>query len=190
MNDMVHKVIDVINSFSTVVIAVFTVVMCYVVRNQNRATQIAERAWIVSDMEAAPPYEPNQTIRYVCRIRNKGRTPAWITEMGSRGHVVKTENDLLTVPPYDMAGPFPKKGTPLPPEAFIPHPFWLDSAKLEKVEQGELTLYLFGMVKYRDVFDEEHEMRYCYQFKPALGGTDPAMRDFYFGGPKAYNSAT
>jgi hypothetical protein len=186
----IHNLIDFINSLSTFVVAIFTIVMCVLVGRQNHATRLMERPWIVVDMEKPVPYESNKKIRYVATIMNQGHTPAWITAMGSHGQIVKTIEDLPKQPQYDMAGPFSKKGSPMPPGAVVHQPFWLEETRLSQVERGESTLFLFGMVKYRDVFGVEHETRYCYQFKPALGLTDPVMRDFYVGGPDTYIEAT
>ncbi len=190
MYEMVHKIIEILNALSTLVVAIFTVVMVQVFRNQSRATKIAERAWIVPDAQEPAPYEPDKILRHVILLKNTGRTTAWITAIGSRGKLVTSEDKLPQPPEYDMASPIPKNGTPLAPGGFVERPFWLTSAEAAQAETGELILYLFGIVRYRDVFGEEHETRFCFQFKPALGGTDPAMRDLYVGGPMSYLNAT
>jgi hypothetical protein len=185
-----RSVIDFINSLSTFVVAVFTVVMCVLVAKQNRATKVMERAWVIVEMDRPPAYEADKVIRYEAIIRNTAHTPARITALGSHGQVVQSEKELPSAPKYDMASPFPATGNPLPPGAEVRQPFWLDAVRLAKVEKGEAILFLFGIIQYDDVFGDKHETRYCFQFKPALGLTDPVMRDFYVGGPATYLSAT
>ena len=55
----------------------------------------------------------------------------------------------------------------------------------QKVENGRMILFVFGFVKYLDVFDREHETRYIFRFETSWG-----KRTFYVEDKKGYNSAT
>jgi len=54
---------------------------------------------------------------------------------------------------YDMAKPFPQKGTPLAPNGTTEQPFTVSLGKWALIEKGDETLYLWGLIEYRDVFD-------------------------------------
>lgn len=190
----VHNWVDGLDAISTAVVGVFTIVLALATYRQYRATRIAERAWVVCQAPDPPP--PNQegdvAIRWV--VENKGRTPAWVTSMGSAARIIKADDALPDEPPYTMAGPFTSEGAVLPPNAKASRGVNIPAANMAAVEHGyegqEYVLYLFGIVKYRDIFGSEHETRYCFFFKPGPTNLDPAPRDFYVDGPPSYNRAT
>jgi hypothetical protein len=188
-----NKDVDFINSSSTVVIAVFTILTFFVYREILRSNKIAERAWVVSDIAATIPEDakdgPNG-FQVMCLLGNKGRTPAWVTAIGSRGQLTTATKGLPPEPDYDWAGPFAPEGTVLPPGANIERGSRLSHADLNCVEIGVNTLHVYGIVKYRDIFGDEHETKYCYVFRPRPTADNPAPRGFYIGGPKNYNRAT
>jgi len=184
-----HDWVDHINSYSTAVIAAFTVLMFVVVRRQDRAMKIAERAWIVSDIGSPQPIGSKDTIQVICKIMNNGRTPAWITAMGSCGQFVRSEQDLPTNPNYTPAKPFAQSGTVLTPNGYTETGISFEAKRLELAEKGEVILYFFGFVEYRDVFDQKHKTRYCYRLKPSQDLTSQTSLAFYIDGPEGYNMA-
>lgn len=184
-----HDWVNNINSFSTAVIAAFTVLMFVVVHRQDRAMKIAERAWIVSDIGPPQPVGSIDTVQVKCKIMNNGRTPAWITAMGSSGQFVRSEQDLPTNPNYTLAKPFAHSGTVLTPNGYTETGISFETKRLELAEKGEVILYFFGFVEYRDVFDQKHKTRYCYRLKPSQDLTSQTSLDFYIDGPEGYNTA-
>lgn len=157
----VHSWIDLLNALSTAVIAAFTLAMWRAIHNQNRAFRIAERAWIVPHAPSATQNSNGEfDIRWL--VENKGRTPAWVTELGSAGKPARAEAELPQEPPYTMAGPFPPEGSVLPPEGKTERGITIPPAQMARLEQGLETLYVFGIVKYRDIFQAKHETKYCY----------------------------
>jgi hypothetical protein len=182
-----HDLIDHINLLSTAVIAVFTFMMFVVMRRQDRATKIAERAWVVSDIGSLEPTTRNDKVQVICKIRNNGRTPAWITAMGSCGKLVRSESDLPENPPFTDAGPFTPKGSVLSPNAFTETGIPITAQQLQTLVRGEVILYFMGYVKYRDAFNQKHETQYCYQLKPSHDLTSTAPLEFYVGGPDRFN---
>jgi hypothetical protein len=185
-----HNVIDILNALSTVVIATFTATMWRAIHNQNRAFRIAERAWLVPEIQFPPQQSEDGQIELLNHFLNKGRTPAWVTGMGSRGQILRPEDELPPEPTYTLAGPFPPEGNVLPPKAFTRQGLPLSPQQWASIERGEAVFYFFGFVTYRDIFGADHETRYCFRFKPGPTPTDPAPRDFYVAGPRAYNRAT
>lgn len=184
-----HDWIDHINSLSTAVIAAFTVLMFVIVRRQDWAMKIAERAWIVSDIGSPQPVGSKDTVQIICKIMNRGRTPAWITAMGSCGQLVKSEQDLPTNPNYTIAKPFNQRGSVLTPNGYTETGISFEAKRLELVEKGEVILYFLGFVEYRDVFNQKHKTQYCYRLKPSQDLTSQTSLDFYIDGPEGYNTA-
>lgn len=194
-HDRKMDVVDRINSVSTAVVALFTFLTFLVFRGQLRATKISERAWMVSkSISELPTYsaighQPDTfQIRFL--LANMGRTPAWITGMGSRANLLPKGKTLPLEPEYDWAGPFPSEGTVLPPDANIPQGVDITLVNLSQLDSGVITLYFYGVVQYRDIFRKKHETKYCYVFKLGPNPSDPSPRDFYIGGPAGYNRAT
>jgi hypothetical protein len=186
-----------IDSYLTAVIALFTGLTFLIYRGQLSALKTSERAWMVSNsISEFPVYSSlgkqptGQTFPARFEQTNRGRTPAWITAMGSRINLLPKGKTLPPEPTYDWATPFPPEGTVLPPNANIPQGVDITLADLSNVDNGAVTFYFYGVVQYRDVFRKKHETKYCYVFKPQSSATDPSPRDFYIGGPANYNKAT
>jgi hypothetical protein len=185
-----HDAIDLLNALSTAVVSAFTVVLAIVAYRQYVATRIAERAWIVCQApDPMPTYTGgNVAIRWV--VENKGRTPAWMTSLGSAARIIKAGDELPATPPYTMAEPFTREGTVLPPKAKASRGVDIPAANMAAVEHGyqgqDYFLYVFGI----DIFGSTHETRYCFRFKTGPTAADPAPRDFYVDGPPSYNRAT
>ncbi|SRR6266446_9608225 len=184
-----HNWIDFLNAISTAVVAAFTVVLSIVGVLQFRATRTAERAWIVSDppTDSAPP---SGDIQLSWTMANKGRTPAWITALGAAAQTVAPGGELPKKPPYTMAGPFPPNGTPLTPDGIIERGLTIPNAQWAQIVLGQVILYVFGTVEYRDSFKGKHETRFCFRFHPGPTATNPSPRGFYVDGPEEYLRAT
>lgn len=186
-----HNWVDLLNSISTAVVAAFTMAMVFVVYSQNRATKLAQRAWVVPDFEVPPPFSLGRTTRFAWKLTNRGQTPAWITAVSKpMGKIVPKKEALPGEPQYEIQNPFPEEGLPLTPNGNFEQFTWVTSADQANVEIGEKDLYIFGTIKYRDIFGSQHETRYCFKFNPALGGADPVTRDFILVEQAKYNLST
>jgi hypothetical protein len=179
-----------LNAISTTVVAVFTVLMVAVYWSQLQATKTAERAWIVDLPPGLPTRNPDGDTEIRWQLENRGRTPAWVTSLGSAAQIVAAGGPPPAIPPYTMSGPFPPQGTVLTPNGKIERGLTIPFANMTAVEAGTHALYVFGIAEYRDIFGSKHETRYCYRFKPGPTPADPAPRDFYVNGPPSYNRAT
>jgi hypothetical protein len=181
-----------LDSVFTGIIALFTILTYFVYREQLRAAKISERAWIVP--EVAPPIQDggmiSKNFQVVFSVVNKGRTPAWVTAIGSKGQLTTPKKGLSEKPEYDWAKPFPAEGTVMPPEGRIEQGFPLTVTELNDINGGVSTLYVFGAVKYRDIYGDKHETQYCYVFRTGSTADNPAPRGFYVAGPNGYNSAS
>ena len=186
----VHDWVDHLNAASTSVVAVFTVLVVIVYWKQLGTTRTAERAWVVADAPVYTPRPQDHLVELSWALMNNGRTPAWVTELGSGGKIVKGGEELPENPPYTIAGPFPRDGTVLTPNGRIARGLTLSEAQMAQLDRGQGILYVFGIVKYKDIFGGKHQTRYCYRFKPGPTTGDPAPRDFYVDGPAPYLRAT
>jgi hypothetical protein len=183
-----HDWVDHINSFSTGVIAAFTVLMFVVVYRQDQTTKISERAWVVSNTPGSPQRSEDK-VQVVCKIMNTGRTPAWITLIGSSAQFVKSEEDLPRIPNYPVTTRFGQRGSVLTPHGHTEAGVSFETKRLEYVERGEVILYFYGFVEYRDAFNQTHMTRYCYRLKRSQDLTSQSLFEFYVDGPGGYNTA-
>jgi len=179
-----------IDIITTAIIALFTAFTYFNLRSQLDATKIGERAWMVPHIGSIEETKTKGTFQVICQLVNNGRTPAWVTAAGSVGLMRNSETELPKVPPYTKAGPFSKRGSVLPPTAFMLQGFPLTNEQLIAVAKKDKVLYLTGFIEYRDIYDTEHRTKYCYQLKAAQDLMAPAPLDFYIGGPSDYNDAT
>jgi negative regulator of sigma E activity len=184
----IHNWNDHINSLSTAVMAAFTVLMCVVVYRQGQTTKISQRAWVFSDIPISPQQSGDQ-IQVICKITNSGHTPAWITSIGSSGQFVKSEEDLPRIPNYPKTKEFGQSGLALAPQGYTESGVMFEMKRFESVQRGEVILYFYGFVKYRDAFDQPHVTRYCYHLKQSQDITSQSILEFYTNGPEGYNTA-
>jgi hypothetical protein len=179
-----------IDIITTAMIAMFTALTYFNLRSQLRATKIGERAWLVSNIGSIEETKVKGTFQVICKIKNNGRTPAWVTAAGSVGLIRNSEKELPKTPPYTHMGPFSRAGSVLPPTGWLPQGFPLTNEQLREVVKGKQTIFLTGFVTYRDIYKIEHRTTYCYQLKPAQDLTIPNPLDFFIAGPPDYNDAT
>jgi hypothetical protein len=172
------------------------------VKISERALVDVQRPWVLVFEVKWPsgvfpmPAELDATPRVVTmRIsyKNFGPTPAWITD--SFILMIKTENmDYLPTEPLYLWGGLeneipvaPNGATPEIGIALAPK-MMLTPEEIRQIERRESFIYAYGIVKYRDVHNREHETRWgSIYFVPR--GFDQ-VRGFRMAGPKAYNRHT
>jgi hypothetical protein len=178
-----------LNAASTVVVAVFTILIWRVYRAMLRASKINERAWIVPVIGMIEPTQDPEKFQVKVTLRNNGKTPAWITAAGSNGKGATDQRPLPIVPPYTEMGPFYGKGTLLSPTGGFDQGFSLDKERLDHVQSGLSQLFIFGYAKYRDAYGDLHFVRYCFEARKSLDANHPHPLEFYVGGPAEYMGA-
>lgn len=206
-----HDVVDTLNAASTVVIAVFTFGMFVCIWMQIAATKRTERAWIiVSPLELAPPigFVPsanagnienhlvgvNQQNVFSCAIKNTGNTPAQLLKFAMSYRSVNSVSEIPATPKYgekdDVNGLLLVKEDSVGFETVLePNPI-LTKTEWDAVHAQKMTLYVFGIVAYKDVYGKSHETRFGYLYFVPQGG-DRTQRGFNREKmPRAYNSAT
>jgi hypothetical protein len=129
----------------------------------------SERAWVVADAPFVPPnVATGPPVKIECVIRNRGNTMARVVEKGENYRIQAPLNDLPETPDYGEKFEW-SNGQVLAPasESVLRRELQVTNAEMwQKVREGSMVLFVFGYVKYWDVFDREHETRYIFRFNP------------------------
>jgi hypothetical protein len=206
-----HDLVDKVNAASTVIIAVFTFGMFVCIWRQITASKSTERAWIiVSPLELAPSigFAPsanagnienhlvgvNQQNVFSCAIKNTGNTPAQLLKLAMSYRSVNCVSEISAIPEYgekdDINGLLLVKDDSVGFETVLePSPI-LTKTEWDAVHAQKLTLYVFGVVTYKDVYGKSHETRFGYLYFVPRGGDRTAKGFNREKMPRAYNSAT
>jgi hypothetical protein len=179
-----HDWVDYANALSTMVIAVFTLLMCLAVRGQTRTSQSIERAWVMVDAAMAGEVgvmhgtsgDGSENTGAVLDItcRNVGPTPAWVFEQYvtiELKNIVIASQSRYVSPRWleSPAGttsqmnyrilPLYKDGEAYTWRAWIQCPGWA-------TPRNELHSYIYGIVRYRDAFKSLRETYFGYWVNP------------------------
>jgi hypothetical protein len=157
-----------------------------IISRQAKHFRNSERAWLIIII----PDKPNQMQKvkngYVengfgfdWKVKNCGKTPAFITKIGARFHPVKSLSELPTEPNIDI------RDLVQPTEQFENGPgigpgeslerFTLTEAKrpesvpdYDAIRKGEIYWVAYGIVEYRLSFSHEspRETHFCYLWVP------------------------
>jgi hypothetical protein len=179
-----------ISAVATVTYAVFTFVLCIFVAAQVQAYWARERAWIVG----SPAQPPGQIVladkgvtRFFFHIANVGHSPARILHADHRFLVVKRQDVLPAVPPYITDPKGEHTFFVIAPQTSKPIYVDVPQSDINEIEKGEKTLWVFGRVKYRDIFGRKRESRFCFRYYPGVYTVlDPDV-GFIPTGPAEYN---
>jgi hypothetical protein len=162
------------------------------------ALMSGERAWLAAEIDPLPEDVPaGLNYRMACRVKNVGKTPAFITESGRLHEIVESSANLAELPTYKKGAidTWGDRGLVLPPEGNLSMVvgYLFGDAETLGVYRGDRTLWVHGLVKYGDVYSVDrtpHEFRYCFRYYPRLGGKDPATVGFVPEGPAQYSKTT
>jgi hypothetical protein len=136
----------------------------------------AERAWILvegirpQNIGAALERQTNLAVPLFAQLRNYGKTPAWIMESSCKfvrieGQTISgpldygesvSAGDGYALPPNDGGFPVFAQPTPL-----------LSAVDVERIRLGQISVFLYGLMKYRSVFDSLsiRETYFCLQLR-------------------------
>jgi hypothetical protein len=158
----------------------------------------SERAWMIAAPEDAviPPEVQGATgvrwTEFSVRFVNKGKTPAFLREIGYRGIVLPHGETLpINQPPYEEKeiSKWDGNGLPLLPEADVRKNHvgtWANDPV--RISRGFDVLWVCGYIKYDDAFTIARETWYCYRWAPEIKGHQ--VSGFFADGPESYNRAT
>jgi hypothetical protein len=162
-----------------------------------RRNRLTERPWVFAEPEAIEglAFGINQfpiTVNFRWKIRNHGRSPAWIVRTGIK-FIVADVAALPAEPDYKGAEILAQ--APIAPDQSFPQktPKIIGPVDYEALMTA-LTkrLVLYGFIEYRDRFRRRsNESRFCMVYEPAIIRL-PGYPDGWwtYGGPSAYNRNT
>lgn len=135
--------------------------------------ELSERAWVGATHSEKSRLVPNHDATFVITIKNVGRTPAFVTHSSAGRALVPAK--LRFRPSFALTS-LPKGGIAsrvvLEPQMEItvkPPPLRrVPNAEIHAIKQGTLVLYVFGRVRYSDIFGGNHTTRYCVRLMPDL----------------------
>jgi hypothetical protein len=172
------------------VIAVITLVTF---KRQTDHMIASERAWIkaiihnIEILRGAPP------IGVVVGLKNGGKTPGFVFEIGNVIEILKTKESLPATPreyPPETVFRWEEPGLPLAPEDS--HGKWVlkTAQDTERIFNGEDVLWVRGYVKYHDAFSNElRETHFCFRWIPPRPDVG-INAQFLIEGPPAYHRMT
>jgi hypothetical protein len=158
----------------------------------------AERAWMVANAENLHiPHSQwsNEIVGFDIRCVNKGKTPAFLLEMGNHG-ITHPRGTLLPAvqPPYEpqYVEKWDGDGLPLQPGADMVRHLIIITSCPEKIHIGQDDLWIYGYIKYRDAFGVDRETRYCFLWDNNCSKFIEEDRPSCYmpRGPASYNRAT
>lgn len=127
------------------------------------------------------------------KIRNSGRTPAWLT-----GHLIKVAKEPLPETP-DYGAERQRGPRPIVPseQSVLAEEERIDLTENEwkNFHLSTMEVAVWGRIHYRGIFDSDHETRFRLRFIPNVGRDpyEPHERvecRAFFDGPDAYNRCT
>jgi hypothetical protein len=142
----------------------------------------SERAWVVAEIPCISDIAIGQPLSIIWTVKNGGKTTARVMEKGENFSVQPSLTSLPEQPHY--------RGPTLWPDALVLAPNSTLSCALrvpdpdtwQPIEDGYMILFVYGFVKYRDVFEREHETRYIFRYD--------ASKAFSIDGKLEYSKAT
>jgi hypothetical protein len=201
-----HDWIDKLNAVSTGIVAAFTALLFGGIFYQVRNLRDVERAWFVVDAWTTPEelehfnYDKPTPLKSDFTFKNRGRTPATITESSTFFGVISKSPGLPEIPIYRPEGAvsgYPRTGLLVVQSEksniridFMDKREEFQPFQLLEVRSGEALLVIYGFVRYSDAFRRKHEVRFCYIYHPKKGPNHWMGGEFKLGGPPAYNSHT
>lgn len=133
----------------------------------KESARIDQRAWvavtgIVSLPEANKPFVAN------ANLRNSGKTFAKSVVVTVHSRVIENKIDE---PAFEQSPPESNSVSILPPSADFECGIYntkiLPQVAIDKLYSGEIRLFVFGKITYKDIFNCPHWTTFCYVFHPA-----------------------
>jgi hypothetical protein len=122
-------------------------------------------------------------------VMNRGQSMA-VIQLAKACLMILPEDEELPPEPHDEGPHFAsiRGSIPLPPNSsyqlLMPS---LGDFRFTDIHTGVTRLWLYGVVEYKDNFEEPHRSRFCFVYYHE-GVLSPLSTDFYIAGPEKYNS--
>jgi hypothetical protein len=158
----------------------------------------SERSWMVANVEKlnVSHSQLRDMVRFSVRCVNKGKTPAFLLEIGNHGVVHPRDTILPAIqPPYgpENVERWEDKGLPLQPGAdIVRNNYSTITICPEKIHTGQDELWIYGYIKYRDAFGVDRETWYCFLWDNNCSKSieEDRLSCYMQRGPASYNRAT
>jgi hypothetical protein len=166
--------------------------------SQSNHMITSQRAWMVAEPRnpVIPPEIKGATgiggVMFSIRFVNRGETPAYLMEVGFRGKVLPSSEQLPPVqPPYESEEVIKWKGKGLPILKGVDVTrdnliTWANDPV--QIARGFDVFWVYGYIKYGDAFGNPIETWYCYRWVHEIENYQ--VSGFIAGGPESYNRAT
>jgi len=163
--------------------------------HQASVSKNTERAWMIGSPNMPKLDIPESAVHllYVCNLKNTGRTPARILQVGLAFRQAKSIADIPQTPSYGSDEISSVNRILLvPQDSFVNQTISpVTNAGYIAVKNRERVLYAYGFVKYLDVFGKSHETCFCHCYY-VPGTYELQIEGFRLcaEAPSAYNTAT
>jgi hypothetical protein len=129
-----------------------------------RFAQNGQRSWVFLYSVSKPPRETLVTFGATLTFRNGGPTPA--THLWIEALVGKFE-EFPKEPPYPSDDHVARESVLGPLSNLdVPIARALSASEIGELKAGEFSFFLYGFVRYRDIFGDSHKTKYCLIFNP------------------------
>jgi len=149
----------------------------------QKTMRLEQRAWVAVETLDDAGFEPGKPYRVTITFKNTGRTPASEIESDVESEPVPKGEPVRFI--YTEK---PVKGGLISPNSvarrdlFATHGNPLDAFDFADFELGNRTEYVYGFLRYRDIFRDKHWLTFC--FHVAF-----AHEHYYYVGCDEYNDA-
>jgi hypothetical protein len=163
-----HDWIDKVNAFSTLIIAVFTILLFFGVARQISTSRDIERAWVLGELRwhegkigrilegsstTLQGMEETSSITVKLTYKNEGKTPAWIEDISSEAQILSLVE--LDNPPAMKPRRNPRTVTVIGPGTAQSKDLTLECPG--KMRGPKDCIYIRVLIQYRDIF-RRHKM--------------------------------
>jgi hypothetical protein len=162
------RVLEGIGILSVIAYAVLTYLQWHDLRSNFKLEQ---RAWIAYTQMSVTNLADSQPLRCDVKIVNSGKTFALDVDLpgalqtsyiGLEDAIEQASRSFKKQPPHSNVI-FPGVDSAIPSATDTA----LTPGQVSEIRLGRLKVYLFGDVKYKDIFKEEHVTHYCGHYIPA-----------------------
>jgi hypothetical protein len=139
--------------------------------SQRNALRLERRAWVGADQALKPFVQAGRPVAVSVQIVNTGQSPGLRVESNNR--LVPVELGQAFKPEFPDLPTRPSSPALLPgmrTTATVVSNWTVTDARLSAIKDGKLTVYLYGRITYRDIFNQPREGGYCMTITRDLSG--------------------
>jgi hypothetical protein len=163
---LIIKPIEILAFVAAIILAVTAVIQ---IRDSRTDRNLDERAWVAVRQGVIQDNRfPNTTFKVI--FKNTGKTPAinvsaWMNQGVSTNSIPEKDQPMN---PTNTFGAVQFSGL-LAPDAegsISVNSWFLDFDTIEGIRSGKKPYYIYGTIRYDDIFRKHHWSQFCYQVRP------------------------